>query len=116
VENWVLKTAIGCRGDGVFVLRWQQPNQLAALQGLVKGSWPSQPAVAQQYVEPSRIAINGVAPCVYKVEVRALAYVVDWQRVIVSEQSVGKVVPDDPPGLLNDVFQHASYAPVILTT
>jgi hypothetical protein len=116
VDNWVVKTGIGCRGDGVFVLRWQQPDQLSALEAVVRGSWPDRAAVAQQYVEPSRIATDVRTAASYRVEVRALGYVTGWQQVQVSEQSVAKLVPDEPPGLLNDVFQHASYAPVVLTS
>lgn len=116
LDKWVLKTAIGCRGDGVFVLRWQPPAQLSALKEMVRGSGPGQAAVAQRYVEPSRIAVGGATAARYRVEVRSLGYVTDWQHVAVSEQSVGKLVSDEPPGRLNDVFQHASYAPVILAS
>jgi len=113
VEDWVVKTATGCRCDGVFVLRWQQPDKVAALGQLVRHSWTSQASVAQRYVEPSRIVTGGEAGATYRVEVRALAYVTGWQEVVVSEQTVGKLAASDPPGLLNDVFRHASYAAVI---
>jgi hypothetical protein len=111
--DWVVKTATGCRCDGVFVLRWQQPDELDYLRVLLRGSWPANASVAQQYVEPSRLTLNGDHRCTYRVEVRALAYVTGWQQVSVSQQVVATLVADDPPGRLNDVFTGASYGAVI---
>ena len=111
--DWVVKTATGCRCDGVFVLRWQQPNALEDLRRALRGSWPANAAVAQQYVEPSRLTLDGDCPCSYRVELRAPAYVTGWQQVSVSRQVVANLVPDDPPGRLNDLFNGASYGAVI---
>jgi len=116
LDSWVVKTATGCRGDGVFILRWQKPDQLNAVQQMIRKSWPMNAAVAQHYVEPSRIYVDDDAPIAYRVEVRAIAYVLDWQQVHVSEQSVAKLVRDEVPGHLNDVFRAASYAPVVRDT
>ncbi len=112
-DDWVIKTATGCRGDGVFVLRWQQPNKLDALRGMLRSSWPDNAAVAQQYIEPSRLTLNGDCPCTYRVELRAVAYVTGWQQVSVSQQVVATLAAEDPPGRLNNVFTGASYGAVI---
>jgi carboxylate-amine ligase len=114
LDNWVLKTATGCQGDGVFVLKFQPPVRLEELMGLVQGSWPKKPVIAQRYVEPSRLCVVGpFGSDIYDVELRALAYVIGWQNVFVGECSIGKLVLTGNNKRVQTVFSGGFYGPVI---
>jgi uncharacterized circularly permuted ATP-grasp superfamily protein len=114
LDNWVLKTATGCQGDGVFVLKSQPPDRLEQLRGLVQGSWPKAPAIVQRYVEPSRLRVVGPdSGNTYDVELRALAYVIGWQHVFVGEHPIGKLVLTGNSTSVQTVFSGGSYAPVV---
>jgi uncharacterized circularly permuted ATP-grasp superfamily protein len=114
VDRWVVKTAAGCQGSGVFILRAQAQDSLDAIRTLLRKSWPTEAAVAQRHFELSRLWIFGPSSAqTYLVEVRALAYVLGWQDVCVGEQSLGKLVPSSNPGNLNNVACGGSYVPII---
>lgn len=112
--SWVVKTAAGCQGSDVFILRAQAPDSLDAIRTLIRKSWPTEAAVSQRYFELSRLWIFGPSGAqTYLVEVRALAYVLGWQDVFAGERSLGKLVPSGNPGSLNNIACGGSYVPVI---
>jgi carboxylate-amine ligase len=114
LDNWVLKTATGCQGDGVFVLKFQPPTRLEELKASVQGSWPKKPLIAQRYVEPSRLRLIGPEGSnIYDVELRALAYVIGWQNVFVGECSIGKLALTDHTDKVQTVFSGGFYGPVV---
>lgn len=113
-ENWVVKTSAGCQGSEVFVLGWQSRDQLRVIQELVHNNWTGAAAVAQRYVEPSRLTPAGWNSWDgYRVEIRPVTYVLGWQAVYVSEHATGKVVSVYDPRRLNNISQGACYAPVL---
>ena len=113
-ENWVVKTTAGCQGTEVFVLGWQPRQRLEAIEGLVRKEWSGAVAVAQRYVEPSRLTPAGPGGWDgYRVEIRPVTYVLDWQDVYVSDQPVGKVVSTYDARRLNNISQGACYVPVL---
>jgi uncharacterized circularly permuted ATP-grasp superfamily protein len=113
-ENWVVKTSAGCQGTEVFVLGWQPRDRLELVEDLVRKEWSGAAAVAQRYVEPSRLTPGGWGSWDgYRVEIRPVAYVLDWHEVYVSEQPVGKVVSVYDARRLNNISQGACYAPVL---
>jgi uncharacterized circularly permuted ATP-grasp superfamily protein len=113
-ENWVVKTSVGRQGTEVFVLRWQPRDRLELVEDLVRKEWSGAAAVAQRYVEPSRLTPAGPGSWDgYRVEIRPVAYVLDWHEVYVSEQSAGKVVSIYDARRLNNISQGACYAPVL---
>jgi hypothetical protein len=93
-EDWVVKAAGGCGGHDVHVLRWDAPPA------------PPPGAIAQRYVEPSRLAGRVV-------ELRAFAHVVGAGRVVAGEQAIAKLVPDRVPRPLHHISAGAVYAPVV---
>jgi uncharacterized circularly permuted ATP-grasp superfamily protein len=113
-DGWVVKAAAGCQGTGVFILRAQAPDSLDAVRASIRTSWPTEAAVAQRYIELSRLwTARPSGAHTYRVEVRALAYVLGWQDVFAGEQSLGKLVSSSTPGELNNVARGGSYVPVI---
>jgi uncharacterized circularly permuted ATP-grasp superfamily protein len=113
-NNWVVKTAAGCQGTEVFVLRWQPRDRRDLVADRVRKEWSGVAAVAQRYVEPSRLTPAGpTAWDGYRVEIRPVTYVLDWQDAYVSEQPVGKVVSVYDARRLNNISQGACYAPVL---
>jgi uncharacterized circularly permuted ATP-grasp superfamily protein len=114
LDNWVLKTATGCQGDGVFVLKSQPADRLEEIRILVRGSWAQTPAIIQRRVELSRLRVGGPdSGNTYDVEVRALAYVLGWQHVFVGEHSIGKLVLTGSSNPVQTVFSGGSYVPVV---
>jgi uncharacterized circularly permuted ATP-grasp superfamily protein len=114
LDRWVVKMAAGCRGSGVFILRAQAPDSVDGIRTLIRNSWPNQAAVAQRHFELSRLpTAAGRGGPTYRLEVRALAYVLGWQDVFVGERSLGKLVSSSNPGGLNNVACGGSYIPVI---
>jgi len=113
LDNWVVKMATGCQGTGVFILGSQPLHRLDEIRSLIRDSWPARAAVAQRYVEPSRLRIGGPSGRTYLVELRAIAYVLGWQRVFSAEQSIGKLLRSGSRGGLNNTFCDGSYVPVI---
>jgi uncharacterized circularly permuted ATP-grasp superfamily protein len=114
LNNWVLKTATGCQGDGVFVLKSQPPDRLEEIRGLVQGSWAKTPAIVQRHVELSRLRVDGLDSAnTYDVELRALAYIIGWQHVFVGEHSIGKLVLTGNSNSVQTVFSGGSYVPVV---
>jgi uncharacterized circularly permuted ATP-grasp superfamily protein len=114
LDNWVVKKATGCQGLGVFILRAQAPDSLDAIRTLIRKSWPTEAAVAQRHFELSRLWTAGPRGAqTYLVEVRALAYVLGWQDVFAGERSLGKLVPSNNPGSLNNITCGGSYVPII---
>jgi uncharacterized circularly permuted ATP-grasp superfamily protein len=113
-ENWVVKTAAGCQGEGVFILRSQSPDGLDGIRTTIRKSWPRQAAIAQRHIELSRLWTVGPGGArTYLVEVRALAYVLGWQDIFAGERSLGKLVPSDNAGGLNNIARGGSYVPVV---
>jgi hypothetical protein len=108
--RWVVKTAAGCQGSGVFVLRRLGEDRLTELAGALAGSWPTLGAVAQHHVEMSHVPIRGEP---HFVEVRAIAYVVDWRQVVAPEQALVKVAPIHDPEVLNNLSRGGAYAPLL---
>jgi hypothetical protein len=113
LDRWVLKAAAGCQGNGVVIGRSQPPEQVAAVAARLDGSWPARAAVAQRNVEPSRLRTAGHGGGEYVVEVRALAYVVGWQDVVVGEHGIAKLAPHTTPATLNNLTRGGAYAPVV---
>jgi carboxylate-amine ligase len=113
LENWVLKTATGCQGDGVFILKSQPADQLEKIRSLAQGFWAKTPAIIQRHVKLSRLRVGGLDTYnTYDVEVRVLAYVLGWQHVFVGEHSIGKLMPTGSSNPVQTVFSGASYVPV----
>ena len=112
-ENWVLKTAAGCQGTGVFILRSQTDESLIHLKSLLATSWPKQAAVAQQRIDASRLRTTGEVAVQYVVEVRAIAYALGWQDVVIGEHLIAKLAPQTTPETLNNISCGGTYAPVI---
>jgi uncharacterized circularly permuted ATP-grasp superfamily protein len=115
--DWVVKSASGCQGTGVFLLRSQPPERLDAIREFVRESWPDQPFVRQQRVEPSRLSSNGPASWeAHPVELRPVTYVVGWSRVHVSCRPVGKAVWGFDARGQHNLSQGACYVPVTVLT
>ncbi|GGW85930.1 circularly permuted type 2 ATP-grasp protein [Streptomyces galilaeus] len=113
-ENWVIKSAVGCQGTEVFVLRWQPQDRLRLLEDRVSKEWCGAAAVAQRYVEPSHLApARPNSWNDYRVEIRPVTYVLDWRDIYVSEQAVGKTVSTYDARRLNNISQGACYVPVL---
>ena len=109
--SWVIKTAAGCQGTGVVILRNQTRADLPALGARLAGSWPARGAVAQRYIEPSRIAADGATG--FAVELRAFAYALGDEPVFPGEQAIAKLVARDSTSRLHNISRGAAYAPVI---
>ena len=114
LDNWVLKTATGCQGDGVFVLKSQPPDRLEEIKKLIQGSWAKTPVIVQRYVEMSHLRADGPGSGdTYDVELRVLAYIIGWQNVFVGEHSIGKLVLTGNSNSVRTVFSGGSYVPVV---
>jgi glutamate---cysteine ligase / carboxylate-amine ligase len=107
--GWVVKTTAGCQGTEVFVLDWQPKDRLGLIaERAVR-------AVAQRYVEPSRLTLDGPGGWdAYRVEIRPVAYVLGWNDVYVSECPVGKAISVYDSRRLNNISHGACYIPVLL--
>jgi thioredoxin-like negative regulator of GroEL len=113
-EEWVVKTAAGCQGSGVYLLRFQGPDDLAALRKRLEGSWPTGAAIAQRHIELSHLWMIGPRGIrTYRVEVRPLAYVLGWHDIFSGEQGLGKLATGEQPGSLNNIAHGGSYVPII---
>jgi len=111
---WVVKLASGCQGSAVFVLRRRSREQIEAIQTLVRRSLPGAIAVAQRYVEPSRLCWAGPETWdAFRLELRPIAYVLGSQDVFVAERAVGKAISSFDARGLNNISQGACYVPVI---
>ena len=111
--DWVVKTAAGCQGTEVFVLAWHTPDRITGLADQLRDD-PATTAVAQRYVEPSRLTPSGPGGWDgYRVEIRPVSYVLGRDDVHVAEQPVAKVVADLDARRLNNMSQGACYAPVL---
>jgi len=114
VDNWVLKTATGCQGDGVFVLKSQAPDRIEEIRSLVQSSWAKTLPIMQRHVELSRLRVEGLdSDNTYDVELRALAYIIGWQQVFVGEHSIGKLVLTGSSNRVQTVFSGGSYVPIV---
>lgn len=112
-ERWVVKTAAGRGGTGVFVLAELSEDRLAAVRQLLAGSWPRRGAVAQRLVEPSRVCPGGPGAWDgYRVELRPVAYVLGARGVYVSEHASGRAVPAFAGRRQANVSGGACYVPV----
>lgn len=110
--EWVVKSASGCQGTEVFVLRWQSADRMEAIHTLVSGSWPRPGFVAQAYVEPSHLATSGPAAWEsYLLELRPVTYVLGWSDVYVSRQPLGKAVSSFGIRPLHNISRGACYVP-----
>jgi len=111
--DWVVKSASGCQGTEVFVLRCQPPERLAAIRELVRESWPDQAFVAQQRVELSRLSSSGPGSWeAHPVELRPVTYVVGWSQVHVSDRPVGRAGWGFDARGQHNLSQGACYVPV----
>ena len=91
--DWVIKSASGSQGTGVYMLQGQPPQRLAGISELVQRSWPEQVFVAQRRIEPSRLSTSGADSWEgYPVQLRPVTYVTGWSQVHVSGRPVGKAV------------------------
>lgn len=112
-DDWVVKTATGRQGAEVFVLRWLSADQIQAVAERVRSEWRGA-AVAQLYVEPSRLVPSGPRGWDgFRLEIRPLAYVLGWGQVYVSEAPLGKAVSVYDARRLGNVMQGACYLPVL---
>jgi uncharacterized circularly permuted ATP-grasp superfamily protein len=113
-EKWVVKSAAGCQGSGVSILCAQTPAQLESIRNRLIGSWPADATVAQRHVALSQLwTVGPRGDQTYRVELRALAYVLGWQNVFAGGQALGKLAPSDRPDSLNNVAKGGSYVPII---
>lgn len=111
--DWVVKSAGGCQGTEVFVLRAHPAERGDAVRDLVRESWPDRAFVAQQRVEPSRLSSSGPGSWeAHPVELRPVAYVVGWSRVHVSDRPVGKAVWGFDAHGRHNLSQGACYVPM----
>jgi uncharacterized circularly permuted ATP-grasp superfamily protein len=114
LSRWVVKLAAGSQGTGVFVLGTKSQEQLTTIWTLLSRSWPDSGAVAQVYVEPSRLSPTGPGSWdAYRLELRSIAYVLGWKDVHVSDQPVGKAVAHFDLDRLNNISRGACYVAVI---
>ena len=112
-DDWVVKSAAGCQGTEVFVLRAQPPGRLAAIRDLVRRGWPRMVFVAQRRVEPSHLATAGPGSWdTQLVELRPVTYVLGWSDVHVSVQPSGKAVSSFDARRQNNISRGACYVPV----
>jgi uncharacterized circularly permuted ATP-grasp superfamily protein len=115
-RDWVVKTAAGAGGTGVFVLRSLTPDQINAVPEILRAAGPSG-AVAQQWVEPSTLSLSDASRWdAYRVELRPLAYVLGWRNVLVGKQPLGKAVSGFDRRRLNNISMGACYLPVLVET
>jgi Circularly permuted ATP-grasp type 2 len=113
-DGWVVKASTGRQGTEVFVLTGQTRSRREHVASLLRTAWSSSGAVAQRYVEPSRLSPAGPGGWDgYRVEIRLVGYAMGWQDVHVGRQPVGKLVPVFDPWRLNNISQGACYAPVL---
>jgi carboxylate-amine ligase len=113
-KQWVMKTAAGAQGTEVIVLGRLGHDQLGEVAARMRTNWAGAAAVLQRYVEPSRLSPAGPGGWdSYRVEIRAVAYVLGWNDIYVSEQPVGKAVSDYDARRLNNISQGACYLPVL---
>ena len=91
VDNWVLKTATGCQGDGVFVLKSQPSNRLQEIRSsLFKARGRRRRRLCKDMLSCRVYALRvRQRDNTYDVELRALAYIIGWQQVFVGEHSMG---------------------------
>ena len=114
LDKWVLKTATGCQGDGVFVLKSQPQDRLEEIRSLVQGSWAKTLPIVQRYVELSRLCVGGLdSSNTYDVELRVPTYIIGWHQVFVGEHSIGKLVLTGSSNSVQTVFSGGSYAPIV---
>jgi hypothetical protein len=113
-DGWVVKASAGRQGTEVFVLTGQARSRREHVASLLRTAWSSSGAVAQRYVEPSRLSPAGPGGWDgYRVEIRLVGYAIGWQEVHVGRQLVGKLVPVFDARRLNNISQGACYAPVL---
>lgn len=111
-RDWVVKSAAGCQGTEVFVLRDQSDEQLEAVRKLVSDSWPNKWFVAQEYVPPSHLTYEGSnARETYLLELRLVSYVIGWDGIHPSRRPLGKAVSSLDVGSLHNLSQGAWYTP-----
>lgn len=114
LDNWVLKTATGCQGDGVLVLKSLPPERIENIRTSVQRSWAKVPVIAQRHVELSCLRVDELGNTnTYDVELRVLAYVIGWQHVFVGEHSIGKLVLTGSGTGGQTVFSGGAYLPVV---
>jgi hypothetical protein len=112
-HEWVVKSAAGCQGTEVFILRNESALRIRAIGDLVEHSCAKHGWVAQEYVRPSRIEPGGPGGGdSYLLELRPVTYVVGWNDVHVGRQPLGKAVPSTDLRGLHNVSQGAYYVPV----
>lgn len=112
-HEWVVKTAAGCQGTGVSILREQTPDRLAKISSELRGSWPERATVAQRYVEPSRLSLGPEGEPRYVVELRAFVYVLGVEHVFAGEQAIAKLASSAARPRLHNISRGAAYAPVV---
>jgi uncharacterized circularly permuted ATP-grasp superfamily protein len=113
-DDWVVKSSTGCQGGDVFVLGAQPRERLTLIEQRIRKHWCGAGGVAQRYVEPSRLTPAGPGHWLgYWVEIRPVAYVLDWHDIHVSEQPLGKAISTQDTRRLNNISQGACYLPVL---
>lgn len=113
-NDWVVKQVTGCQGTTVFVLKRRSRAQVEVIQTRMQRSWSGSAAVAQRYVEPSRLAWAGSGSWdAFRLELRPIAYILGWQDVYVGEYPVGKAISNLDARGLNNISQGACYVPVL---
>jgi uncharacterized circularly permuted ATP-grasp superfamily protein len=113
-DDWVVKSAAGRQGTEVVVLRGLSNERRRVVLGRIGLDRPGGCAVAQRYVEPSRLNSDGPGGWnSYRLEMRPIVYVLGWGDVLVADHPVGKAVSSYDDRRLNNVFQGAVYVPVL---
>ena len=105
-EDWVVKTATGCGGDGVHVLGSRDGDDAARASMRAAGRCGT---VAQRWIQCSTLP-DGPS----RIELRPIAYVLGRDEVFVGEQLVGKAVPAADRRALHNVSRGARYVAVLV--
>lgn len=113
-DEWVVKSSNGSAGYDVFILGRQPAFRLELLAERLRAEWTGAAAIAQRYVEHSRIGSGGPHSWDwYRPEIRLVCYVTGWQAGYVGRHPLGKAISVYDSRRLNNTSQGACYLPVV---
>jgi uncharacterized circularly permuted ATP-grasp superfamily protein len=114
-DGWVVKSAAGHSGTEVFFLDGAHPRRLRQAQDMVRSRAGG--AVAQRYVEPSRLTPGGGGSWdAWLVEIRPMIYVLGDGDLMAGATPAARLVSVYDHRRLNNLSQGACYAPVLRET
>lgn len=113
-DDWVVKTSTGSAGYEVYVLGRLSKVRLDLLTERLRTEWSGTAAIAQRYVEHSRLGTGGSRSWDgYRVEIRPVCYLLGWNEDYVSRHPLGKAISVYDSRRLNNTSQGACYVPVL---